>query len=244
MSHTNVAILDTETTGTDHEEDQVIELAHIGLPPTPAEFMVCESMELPWFHQRYLPSVPIKLGAQAVHNIVLSDLAGCPPADTLKIDDHGIDLMIGHNVDFDWRMLGEPEVARICTLALSRFLFPDADSHTQSAMLYMIARRQDREADMRERLKNAHAALDDIRNCAVLLKFLLREAAKAGHDVSTWQAVYELSQTARIPTIMGFGKHKGTPIERGQLDPSYVSWYRRQPETDPYYIEAFKRAGF
>ena len=244
MSHTKIAILDTETTGTDHEADQVIELAHITLPASPAEFMSCDTMELPHFHERYLPSVEIKLGAQAVHNIVPSDLIGCPPADLIKIDDHGIDLMIGHNIDFDWRMLGEPEVARICTLALSRFLFPETDSHTQSAMLYMIARRQDREADMRERLKNAHAALDDIRNCAVLLKFLLREAAKEGHDVSTWSAVYELSQTARIPTIMGFGKHKGVAIERGQLDPSYVQWYRRQAETDPYYLEAFKRAGF
>lgn len=244
MNYLNIAILDTETTGTDPQEDQVIELAHIKLPATTVELFGCDLDALDHFHQRYLPSVPIKLGAQAVHNIVLSDLAGCPPADVLSIDQHGIDLMIGHNIDFDWRMLGEPEVARICTLALSRFLFPDADSHTQSAMLYMIARRSGREADMRERLKNAHAALDDIRNCAILLKFLLQQASKAGHNVSTWQAVYELSETARVPTIMGFGKHKGTPIERGQLDASYVQWYRRQPETDPYYIEAFKRAGF
>lgn len=244
MSYIKVAILDTETTGTDHEEDQVIELAHITLPASPAEFMGSDVLELQHYHERFMPDVEIKLGAQAVHNIVLSDLEDCQPSSNLWIEEHGIDLMIGHNIDFDWRMLGEPEVARICTLAISRFLFPETDSHTQSAMLYMIARRQGREADMRERLKNAHAALDDIRNCAVLLKFLLREAAKAGHDVSSWQAVYELSQTARIPTVMGFGKHKGTKIELGQLDPSYVQWYRRQAETDSYYLEAFKRAGF
>lgn len=244
MTYMKAVILDTETTGTDHEEDQVIELAHIKLPATPSELFGGDPYSLEFFHQRYLPTVPIKLGAQAVHNIVLSDLAGCPAADTLKIDDHGIDLMVGHNVDFDWRMLGEPEVARICTLALSRYLFPEADSHTQSAMLYMIAREIGKEAEMRERLKNAHAALDDIRNCCILLKYLLRHAQRQGIPVGTWQEVYELSQTARIPTIMGFGKHKGTPIERGQLDPSYVSWYRRQPETDPYYIEAFKRAGY
>ena len=51
------------------------------------------------------------------------------------------------------------------------------------------------------------------------------------------------SETSR-PAGKVFGKHKGTPIERGQLDPSYVQWYRRQAETDPYYLAAFDRAGF
>lgn len=95
---------------------------------------------------------------------------------------------------------------------------------------------------MRERLRNAHAALDDVRNCAILLKFLLVHAAKAGHVVSTWEEVHAVSELARIPTVMGFGKHKGTPI--AQVEPSYVRWYRGQAETDPYYLEAFKRAGF
>lgn len=240
-----VVIIDTEATGTDHETDQVIELAHITLPGTPQGFLEIKSAEtLPFYHERFLPTAYMNLGAQAVHNILLGDLQGCAPSESINIEAHELDLLIGHNIDFDWRMLGQPDLPRICTLALSRFLFPNADSHTQSAMLYMIARGYGEEARMRDMLKDAHAALDDVRNCSVLLRFLLREAAKAGHNVASWDAVHALSETARIPTIMGFGKHKGTPIEVGQLDGSYVQWYRRQPETDPYYIEAFKRAGF
>lgn len=237
-----VAIYDTETTGTEPKEDQIIEAAYIQLPESITEFANCEVEALEFMHQRFKPSVSIKLGAQAVHNIIASDLAGCPPSEDFDIGEHGIDLMIGHNIDFDWRMSGEPDGPRICTLALSRFLFPDKDSHTQSAMLYMLARRQGREADMRERLRNAHAALDDVRNCAVLLKFLIQQAIKEGHEVDSWEALHALSETARIPTIMGFGKHKGAPI--AQVDASYVQWYRRQAETDPYYLEAFRRAGF
>lgn len=240
-----VVILDTETTGTDHETDQVIELAHILMPGTPAGFLAVTSPEeLAHYHERFKPSIEIKLGAQAVHNILLGDLADCAPSESVDIIKHDLDMMIGHNIDFDWRMLGQPDVPRICTLALSRFLFPDVDSHTQSAMLYMIARRFNQEARMRDMLKDAHAALDDVRSCSVLLRYLLAQAGKAGHDVSNWEAVHVLSETARIPTIMGFGKHKGTPIEVGKLDGSYVQRYRRQNETDPYYIEAFKRAGF
>lgn len=236
-------ILDTETTGTDHETDQVIELAHITLPGTPAGFLATNAPEeLPHYHERFLPSIEIKLGAQAVHNILIDDLAGCAPSASIDINSHDIDMMIGHNIDFDWRMLGEPDVPRICTLALSRFMFPEVDSHTQSAMLYMIARRFNQEARMRDMLKDAHAALDDVRNCSVLLRFLLAQAGKAGHDISSWEAVHALSETARIPKIMGFGKHKGDAIEL--VPTSYVNWYRGQAETDPYYLEAFKRAGF
>jgi DNA polymerase III, epsilon subunit and related 3''-5'' exonucleases len=240
-----VVILDTETTGTDHENDQIIELAHILMPGTPQGLIEIKAAEeMPFYHERFLPSVAIKLGAQAVHNILLGDLNDCAPSESIDIAAHNIDILIGHNIDFDWRMLGQPDIPRICTLALSRFMFPEVDSHTQSAMLYMIAREYGAEERMRAMLKDAHAALDDVRNCSVLLRYLLRHAAKSGHNVASWEAVHALSEIARIPTIMGFGKHKGTAIEPGQLDASYVQWYRRQAETDPYYIEAFKRAGF
>ena len=237
-----IALFDTETTGTDDKEDQIIEAAYLMLPDNPADFIASASDELPHYHERFKPSTPIKLGAQAVHHIVAGDLGGCRPSEAFKLAEHEVDLLIGHNIDFDWRMAGKPDVQRIDTLALSRFLLADKDSHTQSAMLYLIARRQGREDAMRKRLRNAHAALDDVRNCAILLKFLLQLAAKAEHDVSSWEAVHALSETARIPTVMGFGKHKGAAIK--DVDPSYVRWYRGQAETDPYYLEAFKRAGF
>lgn len=237
-------IFDTETTGVDHEKDQIIEEAYIVLPDTPAGFLQVRSrLMFQHHHQRYRPTVPISIGAQAVHHIICSDLIGCPDAGAYQPPmQHA--LWIGHNIDFDWRMAGEPEVKRICTLALSRFLFPDKDSHTQSAMLYLIGRRNGKEAEVRELLRNAHAALDDVRNCSLLLRFLLQQAAEQGHAVDTWAQVLELSDTARIPTVMGFGKHKGTPIILGQLDPGYVRWYRGQVETDPFYLAAFDRAGF
>lgn len=238
-------IFDTETTGIDKEKDQIIEAAYVQLPDTPAGLMEATSPDdFPHYHERFHPSVPISLGAQATHHIIAEDLAGCRHPDDFELPD-GVRVIIGHNIDFDIGFVGEAAcdgIRRVCTLALSRYLFPDKDSHTQSAMLYLIARRAGRESAMRERLRKAHAALDDVRNNAILLNFLLREAAKAGHPVCTWEEVHALSETARIPIVMGFGKHKGTPI--AQVEASYVRWYRGQAETDPYYLEAFKRAGF
>ncbi|MFH7456797.1 3'-5' exonuclease, partial [Pseudomonas syringae pv. tagetis] len=81
-------------------------------------------------------SKPIELGSLATSQILEEELADCPPhtefsmpADTTYI--------IGHNVDYDWRVNGQPDIKRICTQALSRKLWPAADSHSQSAMIYL-----------------------------------------------------------------------------------------------------------
>lgn len=234
-------IFDTETTGTDHKQDQIIEAAWLELPDDPNAFLNSEPFNAENYCERFRPSVPISLGAQAVHHILTSDLKDCRPSSDFELPEN-TGYLIGHNVDFDWRMAGEPSIKRICTLALSRFLFPDKDSHTQSAMIYMMARRNSREEEARQRLKNAHAAMDDVRNCASLFAFLLVFAEQQGHSISTWDDVHQLSELARIPTIMGFGKHTGLPIN--QVDSGYVRWYRGQAETDPYYLAAFKLAGF
>jgi exodeoxyribonuclease X len=235
-------IFDTETSGVDPEVDQVIEAAWLELPDTPADFhAVPNAKAFPYFHERFRPTVPISLGAQATHHILCEDLIGCRDPSELKIP-KSVTYLIGHNVDFDWRMVKEPKIPRICTLAMSRFLFPEKDSHTQSAMLYLIGRRNGKEARIRDLLRGAHAALDDVRNCSILLRFLLLEAANKGHAVGTWAEVHAFSENARIPTVMRFGKHIGTPIS--QVPSGYVRWYRGSEDQDPYYLEAFKRAGF
>ncbi|MCY1540379.1 hypothetical protein D9M68_760140 [compost metagenome] len=231
-------IFDTETTGTDNEKDQIIEAAWLELPATPAEFSAVRApTEFPHYLERFKPTVPISLGAQATHHIICEDLVGCRESSEFALPAGDL-LMIGHNVDFDWRMAGEPKLPRVCTLALSRFLFPDKDSHTQSAMLYLIGRRFGREAWARDLLKNAHAALDDVRNCAILLRFLLQVAQEAGHAVGTWSEVYTLSEKARFPTVMPYGKHKGTPIS--QVPSDYKAWLLRQPDVDPYLEQALR----
>ncbi|HEH6433208.1 TPA: hypothetical protein SHT56_002146 [Pseudomonas aeruginosa] len=70
-------IFDTETTGTDHKTDQIIEAAWLELPERPYQFSTIAPAELPHYHERFKPDVPISLGAQAVHHIICQDLVGC-----------------------------------------------------------------------------------------------------------------------------------------------------------------------
>ena len=112
-------ILDVETTGID--EPDVIELAWMG--PIHAFTPPDQSIE----QRRFKPRKPIALGAMAAHHIFDEELASEPEWSGSWMPPG--EYLIGHNCDYDWKAIGSPPMKRICTLALSRRLWPDLDSH-------------------------------------------------------------------------------------------------------------------
>lgn len=218
----SIYILDTETTGL--EECQPIELAYQQLNQdlTPAASLIC---------RRYKPTKSIDFGAMATHHITEDDLKDCPPHTECKLPDD-LRYMIGHNVDFDWKVMGQPSgVKRICTLALARHTFPKLDSHSLGAVMYYLAG-----LAARDMLQSAHNAGVDVQLC----QFVLARVCTI-HKIADVEALWKLSEHARVPTVMTFGKFKGQPVSA--VDRGYAGWYSRQPDTDPYVLEAFKRAG-
>ena len=211
-------IFDTETTGI--IEPEIIEAAwlHVRSPSDP------EILET--FEQRFRPNKPIELGALATHHIMDEDLAGMPASGSFVLPGD-VTHLIGHNIDYDWKVAGSPDVRRICTLALSRQLFPALDSHTQSAMLYHLQR-----GTARQNLIGAHSALADVHNCKRVLSFLV--ALLPG--IRTWGDLWQASEAARIPTVMSFGKHKGELIRNVPKD--YKRWLLGQADVDPYLRQA------
>ncbi|ALQ51870.1 3'-5' exonuclease [Nitrosomonas ureae] len=221
-----VIVFDTETTGIDDPE--IIEAAWVNAP-TSIEYIDSEFEYWEEFHKRYKPSKPISLSAMAIHHIMDEDLIACDPSDSFNLPDD-IDYLIGHNVDFDWKASGSPVVNRICTLALSRYLWPDLPAHNQSAMLYFLEREKAREL-LRGK---AHSAKDDVRNCIIILNHIFRKIG----NIHTWEELWEISEIARIPTRMAFGKHKGMEIKDVPSD--YKRWLMRQPDTDQYLLKALQ----
>lgn len=210
-------ILDTETTNTE-DTAEIIEAAWID-QDSGKEY--CE---------RFLPAGPISFGAMAVHHIMLQDLSGCRASSEFAMPE--TEFIIGHNVDFDWRMIGSPDVKRICTLALCRYLWPEIDSHKQGAMMYFLFG-----ADAQEQVKLAHCALDDVRMCQQILHSCVGELIQRGICCDTWEDIWQASEIARVPTVMSFGKHKGMAVKDVPRD--YVRWYLGQADTDPYLVKAF-----
>lgn len=170
----------------------------------------------------------ITIRALATHHIMDEELVDCPPASDFSLP-FGTEYIIGHNVDFDWKAIGSPDVKRICTLALCRSLFPDADSHTQSAMLYLLQR--DRARGL---LKEAHSAMADVLNCRIVLYYILKSLPQ----IATWEDLWVESEMARIPTRMAFGKYKNEMIK--DIPEDYKRWLLKQSDVDPYLIQALR----
>lgn len=206
-------IFDTETTRIDNPE--IIEAAWqplVSLDPFAWE---------PCVEMRYRPQGAISLGALATHHIMDEELLTCPPSDSFALP-LGTLYLIGHNVDFDWRAAGCPDVRRICTLALCRDLWPEADSHSLGAMMYLLFR-----DTARRRLKEAHSAAADVVMCRDILFRILERM-----PCDTLEALWMASEAARVPKTMPFGKHKGLPI--GEIPADYRRWLLGQSDVDPY----------
>lgn len=211
-------IFDAETTGL--KEPEIVEVAWLYIKSP----LALEGTGK--FEQRYKPSKSTDLGALATHHIMDEDLIDMPDSSTFRLPEN-ISYMVGHNVDFDWKVAGSPRIKRICTLALSRYLFPGIDSHSQSAMLYLLERQT-----ARENLKKAHSALADVMNCRSVLANLV----KILPGIETWEALWRMSEKARIPTVLTFGQYKGTPI--AELPDDYKVWLLNQPDVDEYLKKA------
>ena len=231
-------LIDTETTSRVSGRE-VIALAWIRLRTAggaSSDLIPAEFTEAECFVQRYKPEWPIALGSLAVHHILPRELDGCPPSVDAAIPaDAG--YIVGHSVDFDWESLGSPaHVKRIDTCALARHLWPDADSHSQSALLYLL---EGATPETREALRGAHGALVDTRNNLVLLRHILERLRATKPEITTWHALWDFSEFARIPTLMPIGRNRGAPI--GQLESSEIHWYLERDFIDGYLRKAFEQ---
>lgn len=177
----------------------------------------------------------ISYGAMAVHHILEQDLVNQPHFNTFKLPSETI-YIIGHNIDYDIRTIEKcgidtSNIKAICTLALARRAWPDAEAHNISALIYMISKGSQR---ARELLKGAHRADADIILTANILMHIMHHL-----NVQDIEQLYALSEDARIPRSLSFGKHKGTAIE--DLPKDYVQWLLRQDELDAYLRKALEK---
>lgn len=188
------------------------------------------------------PDRPISFGAMAVTNIFNEDVAECESHTSLcaRTMPKGEAYIIGHNVDFDIRVAANAGVdvsqyKAICTLAIMRNLYPDADSHTLGAMSCML------DYDYaRENMKDAHGAAADVVMTARLLYIICKR-----QNITSMDQLYEFSEFARIPTHFTFGKLKGMAISDAAKNADgqgYMRWVINTIKDDDYLVNACKKA--
>lgn len=217
---------DTETTQLD--EPEVLGWAYAKIDDFSDLSPAAPNIPISWgFCGSFKPST---FGALAVHHILPTETETLPPFEPSVLPK--VDYYIGHNVDFDMKAARQ-EGKTICTLALARECFASCDSHTQSALMYFLTPRE-QWSDLRFRLRNAHDAAADVGFGLHILKRLVEVTA-----AKSFEELHLLSEEARVPKIMPFGKHKGLAMSK--VDRGYRMWYMKQKDKDPYILEAFKR---
>lgn len=189
-------ILDTETTGL--LEPDVIQLAARG----PLEFHVPWA-EAPTETRSFKPRKPIEAAAMATHHIIMEDLDGFPEWPGYWNPPFGVQYLIGHQVDFDWKAIGSPLIKLIDTMAIAKHVWPDLGSYRLTALMYHIYKAP----EAREMCKNAHVAAVDIYLAETLLDHLLSDLIGAGNVVQSWEDLWKISEQSRIPLRIGFSKY-------------------------------------
>ncbi|NNG81543.1 exonuclease domain-containing protein [Acinetobacter sp. ANC 5378] len=223
-------ILDTET----HTlNGQPIEIAYAPVQINDGKLTLDKTQI---FDQLYSVDEPISYAAMAVHHILESELVDQPHYTTFTLPSDTT-YIIGHNIDYDIRALEKcgvdsKNIKAICTLALARLVWPDAEAHNISALIYMITKGSAKARDM---IKKAHRADMDIILTANILMHEIHHL-----KIKTIEELYEASEDARIPRSINFGKHRGTAIT--DLPADYMQWLLRQEDLDPYLRKALENA--
>ncbi|SPL71763.1 3'-5' exonuclease [Acinetobacter stercoris] len=224
----NAIILDTET----HDlKGLPIEIAYVPFQLVNGEAAIFADQA---FDEYYSINTKITYGAMAIHHILESDIANKPFYTTFKLPGD-VQYIIGHNVDYDIEAITKcgvntKSIKAICTLALARKVWPH-EAHNISALTYMLLEGSD---IARKKLRSAHNAKQDVLLTGFILKSIIRAL-----NIQTIEELYRASEDARIPTIINFGKYKGTEIKF--LPPDYKRWLTNQPDIDPYLRKALEK---
>lgn len=214
MSDTHYYFADTETTGVDPSATA----CEIGWIKTDENFKVLEQVE-----SIVDPEQMISPAASGIHGLVWDDCKSYPTLKEFFTEDdpscHGKLLeapavIIGHRIAFDVRFLGpyfKQPPAELCTLRWARKLYPDADNHQLSTLIFAL--------DL-PRSEGAHRVMADIWSAYYLCKHI---CDRTGYTLG------QLAKASLAPMevpVLSFGKHKGTPFR--EVPKSYLGWMRRE----------------
>lgn len=221
-------VVDTEVNSLEHRE--VIELSYSVVHLQNGVFGY-----RPPITYRFKPDHPCDSGAVSIHKILTEDVQSCLHTRHVRSKLPNVGYWIGHNVDFDADAIGDNTVKRIDTLAMARQLWPNLRQH-KLCTLYLDLHGMNRQT--LAEIDGAHGAECDVKLCIALL---IKAIDAMPERPMTFDDLFKFAQDCRIPKVMAFGKHKGSPIEEVPHD--YVMWYARQESTCPYLLEAFRRVG-
>lgn len=166
------------------------------------------------------PETMIAPSASGVHGLTNDDVKDSPTlSEFFSLDDPvcygkklpGHSAVLGHRIGFDTEKLAphiDGPFLEACSLRWARRVYPDADDHKLSTLLFALNL---------PRSKGAHRVMADVYSAYYLAQHLCE---RTGLSLPQYVAA---SQEPFLVTIMPFGKHKGDSIEK-DIPSSYLRW--------------------
>lgn len=211
---TRFFVADTETTGVDANA----KACEVGWIEIDEDFNILSERE-----SILDPETFISPGASGVHGLVNADCEDYPTIEEFfSVDDpscfgkkiEGPVVLIGHRISFDVRFLGpyiEDLQQELCTLRWARKLYPDADNHQLSTLIFALNL---------PRSAGAHRVMADVYSAMHLAKHICERTGMGLRDLA------EASQGAMEIKHCPFGKHKG--LQFSEIPRSYLQWMQRE----------------
>lgn len=237
----NIIVIDTETTGTDHHSDDIIEYCSTVYDGESSETTTI----------RIKPNHSIPPESSAIHFISDYDVKDASEfksqAILIKNELNSRDYIVGHNLNFDLAMLNgnflrsgvissedmdliQIKDRRICTLELAKKLYAEDPSFANLTLGYLWFKLKLNELHHDKKI-TPHAAGDDVFMCTEILVYLTKQFIKNGMiDVNRdiCAQLVEITQTPTLYKLMPFGKHKGEFVS--DIPTSYLEWLVKNSE--------------
>lgn len=214
IPHDGFAVLDTETTGLKPGSDRVIEVA----------IVLMDSFGKVTDHWDTLINPKRKVAGTQIHGITDTDVANAPyfeeiaPYMTTLLENR---VLVAHNAPFDARFLAM-ELTNVgtaiskenflCTLAMSRFLFPKNANHKLESMTKQFG----------IKLEDAHAAIADTVACAELFAELCKQGTEF-HAPET-ATPFRTKNPRENVTPTGFSRLSDFECNHCPLDEALMPW--------------------
>jgi len=220
-------LFDTETTGTE-TEDRVIQLGGM---------IISSKTDIKVYDNMCSTTVPIKIGAMEIHNIIPEMLENKPTCIDTEFYKQLLELnndtnyLIAHNINFDLGMLQkegfENHYVLIDTLRCARHLYPDLPYHRLQYLRYALElyKLEDDEAKKLDITIKAHDAIGDVLVMKLFLSKLVATCKEIYPNDNPMIKLANLTTTPVTIKIFKFGKYKGEEInEVAKKDIGYLNW--------------------
>lgn len=208
VKETIFGVVDVETTGLDHEKDQIVEMAILS--------SCVSGLGTSTWSSLFKPTIPIPAMASSIHHITDEDVAHANQWSDSYI--HEYPAYAAHNAEFDngFLKLKQPIV---CTMRLAQKLWPDLESYGNQFLRYHLKLNPPLESN-----DKTHRALPDAIVTASLLVHELNEVisrSKAGEG-ATVEDLVKWIEAPMLLTTCRFGKHKGKLW--AEVPKDYLRW--------------------